>query len=374
MIRKEERRGQRTLVIDIRYTKKDGTRARYRKDARVQTVAAATAEERRILGNISQYGEPFEPKPASTAVPVDATSILFRDEVDTFMKGTAIVKLKPSSRIGYDEVFRTRLIPAFGDVPIDRIGLDTMTALDAGMVTERLSASRRRNVLICIRSVLRDAQRGGRLARLPTFPALPKKGKKVLVPLRRDQVDAILAASPPAWRLAFALAAYAGLRAGEVRALRWLDVDLVVLVLVVRLSRSKGQTSTPKSGHEREVPLARPLLVLLQEAGPKAARELVARTSHGEPWKESGLLQAFRRAQKKAGIEGFRFHDLRHFFVTELFRGGGSAPAVQALAGHLHLTTTERYAHMVQRDLRATIALLDRRGNSRETASGPAST
>ena len=46
------------------------------------------------------------------------------------------------------------------------------------------------------------------------------------------------------------------------------------------------------------------------------------------------------------------------------FRGGGSAPAVQALAGHLHLTTTERYAQMVQRDLRATIALLDRRGSS----------
>ena len=49
MIRKEERRGERVLVLDIRYKKKDGTRARYRKDAHVQTMAAATAEERRIL-------------------------------------------------------------------------------------------------------------------------------------------------------------------------------------------------------------------------------------------------------------------------------------------------------------------------------------
>ena len=217
--------------------------------------------------------------------------------------------------------------------------------------------------------MLRDAHRGKRLARLPTFPSLPKKGKKVLVPLRREQVEAILAESPAAWRLAFALAAYAGLRAGEVRALRWLDVDLIALVLVVRLSRSKGRTSTPKSGHEREVPIAGVLAALLKVATSKTPRELVAKTSHGEPWKESGLLQAFRRAQKKVGVEGFRFHDLRHFFVTELFRGGGSAPAVQALAGHLHLSTTEKYAHMVQSDLRATIGILDGRGNGVVTGS-----
>jgi integrase len=40
------------------------------------------------------------------------------------------------------------------------------------------------------------------------------------------------------------------------------------------------------------------------------------------------LLKAFQRAQKKAGLSGWRFHDLRHFFVAELFRRGGSAPAV----------------------------------------------
>ena len=371
-IRKVERRGEARLVVDITWKMKDGTQGRYRKDAEVQTMAAARAEERRVLANIAQHGDAYEPKPEISeeeVKPAEPASVRFKEAVEVFQRTTAITKLKPSSKVGYDEVFRTRLIPAFGDTALDRIGLDQMTELDAGMVKEGLSASRRRNVLICIRSVLRDAHRAGRIARLPTFPSLPKKGRKVLVPLRREQVEAILAASPPAWRLAFALAAYAGLRAGEVRALRWLDVDLVAVVLVVRLSRSKGETSTPKSGHEREVPLAEPLRVLLEVAEPKVPRELVAKTSHGEPWKESGLLQAFRRAQKKVGIEGFRFHDLRHFFVTELFRGGGSAPAVQALAGHLHLSTTERYAHMVQSDLRATIRILDGRGNSVVTRS-----
>ncbi len=80
---------------------------------------------------------------------------------------------------------------------------------------------------------------------------------------------------------------------------------------------------------------------------------------NGQPWGEYGLNQALKRAIGRAGVEGsWRFHDLRHFFVTQLFRGGGSAPAVQALAGHLHLTTTQIYAHVVQADLRNTIGLL----------------
>ena len=57
----------------------------------------------------------------------------------------------------------------------------------------------------------------------------------------------------------------------------------------------------------------------------------------------AGLLQAFPRAQEKAGLSGFRFHDLRHYFVTHFFRGGAPAPAVQAFAGHADLTTTQRY-------------------------------
>src|SRR5690349_13681 len=116
MIRKEERRGERGLVIDIRYKKKDGTRARYRKDAQVQTMVAATAEERRILANIAQCGEPFEPKPEVVTTPTEAAPILFRDEVASFQKTTAITKLKPSSRIGYEEIFQTRLIPQLGDL------------------------------------------------------------------------------------------------------------------------------------------------------------------------------------------------------------------------------------------------------------------
>jgi hypothetical protein len=61
MIRKVNRRGKRTLVVDIVWRKADGSQGRYRKDATVQTMAAATAEERRLLANLATYGDVFEP-------------------------------------------------------------------------------------------------------------------------------------------------------------------------------------------------------------------------------------------------------------------------------------------------------------------------
>lgn len=207
------------------------------------------------------------------------------------------------------------------------------------------------------------------LAELPPFPKLPKVGRTVLRPLTRAMVDAILAVASPSARLAFALAAFAGLRAGEVRGLLWEDVDLGMGILVVRQAISRGVAAAPKSGHERVVPLANLLREELELAAknPHSPSSPVAPTKTGKVWGEWGLRLTFKRAQKRAKVSGFRFHDLRHFFVTELFRGGSPAPAVQALAGHADLTTTQRYAHMVTNNLQAAIARLDR-GNGVETS------
>src|SRR5688500_2775277 len=111
-IRKVVRKGESRLVIDIVYRKKDGKTGRYRKDAQVQTMAATRAEERRILANVAQFGEPFEPKPE----PLEAkeTTVSFQDVVEIFRKGKAITKLKPTTRNGYEEILTTRLIPRFG--------------------------------------------------------------------------------------------------------------------------------------------------------------------------------------------------------------------------------------------------------------------
>jgi hypothetical protein len=94
-------------------------------------------------------------------------------------------------------------------------------------------------------------------------------------------------------------------------------------------------------------------------------------TEQGTPWREWGLRQAFSRGRKRAGVEPFRLHDLRHYRVTALFRRGVVAPTVQALAGHAHLTTTRRYApsHAWTFGLRSS-GSQTRRGNGRWSAFG----
>ena len=62
---------------------------------------------------------------------------------------------------------------------------------------------------------------------------------------------------------------------------------------------------------------------------------------------------------RRAKRDGLSFHDLRHFFVSELFRKGVPAPVVQRLAGHANLATTEGYADVEASDMRAAVLLFE---------------
>jgi integrase len=262
------------------------------------------------------------------------------------------------------------LVPRFGAEPLEAIDGNAVVKLDVELAEDGLLPSTRAKVQTVLRSILRAAVRAGMLKAMPALPSLPKVGRKVPRPMRREDLDAILAKSSPSARLAFELAAFAGLRASEVRGLRWSDVDLKVGSLTVRRGITVGVETTPKSHHQRLIPLAPTLRATLEGAarersGPWAP---VTLTAFGKPWGESGLNQAFKRAQKRAEREGWTFHDLRHFFVTELFRNGAPAPAIQMLAGHSDLATTQRYADLDANDLRSAIARID--GNSVETVRG----
>lgn len=364
-VRTVQRRGERRiLVIDIRYRDKSGGKARYRHDAEVQTRAAATAEDRRRLAALAVTGSPYEvampvaveqvaAQPVSTAPTFAATAA-------DYLTAYAVSNLKPSTRAGYTKILNGYLLDKIGDMPIDKIDAAKVRDLDAGMVRRGAKPGTRRQMAIVIRSIVcRYAVEAGLLPSAPRLPALPSQGAKMPSTMARAEVDAVLAASTPGHRLAFLLAADAGLRAGEVRGLRRGDIDLEAGLLTIREARCRGVTAAPKSGHEREVPLSPRLRAALVELAKGDPRAPVSVTEAGTPWGEYGLLQAFKRALVRAGIvKPWRFHDLRHHFVTALFKGGVGANTVQALAGHANLATTARYAHTGRADARAAIAQL----------------
>ncbi|UJR83634.1 tyrosine-type recombinase/integrase [Sandaracinus amylolyticus] len=370
-VRSVMRRGKRRLFVDIRYTNREGKLDRFRRDAEVQTLAAARAEERRRLALIASTGSPYEPtellaiarishgesagNPGST---IDVAK-LFRDVVKDYLASFAPSQLKPSTRAGYEKALRKHLLPSLGELRVDQIDARRVRAIDSEMVRAGSKASTRRNVQAVLRSILcRYCVEAGMLDVPPALPRMPRVGVSIQHAMSVQDLRALLAAATPAERVAISLAAFAGLRAGEVRGLQWRDVDLDAARLVVRRAVSSGVEAPPKSGHERVVPLTPELVDVLRGAGPRDRSARVSLGPKGTPWTEHSLGAAFRRAQRRAGLEGWRFHDLRHFFVTHLFRAKAAAPAVQRLAGHLHLSTTQRYAHVAAIDLESAVAAL----------------
>jgi integrase len=183
-----------------------------------------------------------------------------------------------------------------------------------------------------------------------------------------DQVRRVIAAAPVPWQaVAFTVAATTGMRRGEIAGLRWADVDLDRGELVVQRSIAY----TPKAGviakgtktdTARTIALDPATTAAL--ARQRAAAETLAamlgiavRPEHhvfhadGDPTRPvrpDNVTQAWQRACTKAGVEGVRFHDLRHFTATQLLGAGVDVRTVSGRLGHARVSTTlDRYAAFI---------------------------
>lgn len=365
-VRKFLRRGKPRWIVEIPYVHRvSGKRVRFRKDADVQQSAAAHAEERRLLVEFEQLGfiHTVTQKRSFASATLATKSLTFQEAYDVFMETKAITKLKFTTRRSYETLAKVYWLPRWGQKRIEDLGFVDFERLDAHLKDAGLKPTSRANIINAGRSVSRCSVDNQHLLAMPRLPRLPKGGEKVSRPPSAEQVDAVMRQAAPHVRIALALCADAGLRAGEVRGLEWQDIYLKDGTLTVRQTVYHGQKDTPKSGHEREVPLSNRLNELLTEAArrPHKLTDPVAPNADGKVWAEGSLLHALQRVLKRLGMPQARVHDLRHFFVTEAFKAGGGAPTVQALAGHRHMQVTARYAHTNEEAKRAVIAAMDKR-------------
>lgn len=175
------------------------------------------------------------------------------------------------------------------------------------------------------------------LHRDPAFPAVTDSER--LARQAEDQQDAELVR----------VAAYAGLRQGELLALRWRDVDFAGSALTVARAMSAGVESSTKSGRVRRVPLADQAAAALDRLSRRehftAPGELVFCNVLGRALDGSALRRRYRRAQSAAEVRPLRFHDLRHTFGSLLAARGVDVVTIQKAMGHSALSTTSRYLH-----------------------------
>ena len=123
-----------------------------------------------------------------------------------------------------------------------------------------------------------------------------------------------------------------GMRPGEVRSLRWRDVDLEHRTVTIRQSEDKARHAGGRS------------IALHDEAG-AVLRAIRPRTPHGEAliFGRCEFKESLKNAAKAAGLPHITPHHLRRARLTELASSTRDTAAVQALAGHKSLATTDRY-------------------------------
>jgi integrase len=145
------------------------------------------------------------------------------------------------------------------------------------------------------------------------------------------------------------VAAYTGLRLGELLALRWRDIDFANSVLTISRAMSAGIETTTKSGRVRRVPLPAQASEALQRLAGRpdftAQAEFVFVDALGRPLNSVTVRKRFKLARDAVGARPLRFHDLRHTYGSLLAAAGVDLVTIKDTMGHSALSTTGRYLH-----------------------------
>lgn len=161
------------------------------------------------------------------------------------------------------------------------------------------------------------------------------------------------------WLVLVLLAGSAGLRRGEVRALRWTDVDIARAVLRIKKATWRAVEGTTKGGRWRDVPMTPELAAALTKHR-HLKGERVLYSLNGKPISNRSIRNWMARVQRHAGLEANGgIHLLRHTFCSHLAAAGVPAKAIQELAGHADLKTTMRYMHLAPADKNTAVIALE---------------
>lgn len=167
------------------------------------------------------------------------------------------------------------------------------------------------------------------------MPAIDWKKIKAAEPpgrirfLSRDEYDALMAVAPDNVRLIILCAVTTGLRRGDILRLDWRQVKLGERV--IQFSRTKGNKALT-------VRIGAALMAALSTTPPERRR--------GPVFNTTGFRKRWDKAVKAAGLEDFRFHDLRHTFASWARQAGADLADICEALNHSSISMTMRYAHI----------------------------
>jgi len=272
-------------------------------------------------------------------------------------------RYKPSTIRGYEQGLREYVTPEIGAAKLQELRRQDIQRLADDLGGRDISAATLRNALLPLRAVCRRALSRGDIQVNPTtgleIPAVRSQRTRFATP---REAYLLVEAAPALDRVLWATAFYAGLRRGELRALRWIDVDLAGGVL--RIERSwdvKEGVIEPKSfAGRRKVPIAAVLRDYLIGHRLDSHGGLVFGRPDGTPFATSSVSLRANKAWKAAKLTPITLHECRHTFASLMIAAGVNPKALQTFMGHSSITVTlDRYGHLFPGSEEEAAVLLD---------------
>jgi integrase len=264
-------------------------------------------------------------------------------------------RYKPSTIRNYDQHLRRRIAPAqLGSMRVTEIRRRDVQGFVDEMLAESLDSSTVNNALNPIQAFYRRAHNREEVAHNPTERIeIPDPGSRRPTRIAsREEAAALLAPLRPDDRVIWGTAFYAGLRRGELRALRCCDVDLAGLVICVEYGwdQYEGQIPPKSETSRRTLPLLSVLRDLIDEHLSQTRRsgeDLLFGRSSQAPFDPSTVAYRVNKCWRESKQRSITFHQCRHTFASMLIDAGANPKAVQTFMGHSKIQTTfDVYGHL----------------------------
>lgn len=287
--------------------------------------------------------------------------------VDLWLAGDQVAELKPSTRLRYEGVAKNGLV-SLHPLKVNKISVATVKMFRADLIKKGSSPLTVKKVMSVLSFVLDTAVDEGMIAVNPCLSARPRRRAqaapktKIGIP-EMEQVEELLTAlanldHPKAgeWSLYAEVAAYAGLRSGEVAGLRVRAIDplhrsIRVEETVAPDDQGKPAPGTPKSAESNRTVTELPADLCSRLAAHVAGRA-VDDYVFGDgttPMRHPNYYRrVFKPTAAAVGLPNLRFHDLRHFYASDLLRDPHlSVKDVAARLGHADASLVLRtYGHL----------------------------
>ena len=362
---REYRSGGRVVGYRIQWTMPDGKRkgktfplSAFGGD-RAAARKAATAELRRVWGELQAIAD------GRLAFDPDAERMTLGEFFESKWKPERSINRNRPEANG--QLFAH--LKCIEHLSVRRINLDAVKLVLVELTKKGLSAESQRKVLGFLRTMLNHAKVHDPVVNPPSLrgvmpPARVYEGRIIVC---KEQVEAFLKATERTdARTLYAVAVYAGLRAGELAGLQWGDIDFVRRLIHVR----RSYDHEPKTRKPRTVPIFDELLPLLEvwkkeTRSTDAERLVFPSNAQGGMWRHDSSIfrRIFHAAIENAEwpepgrheLPRLRFHDLRHSFASLWIMDGGDMNQLLRMGGwSSYKMVDERYGKFAPERYRGT--------------------